>query len=144
ISAKNAQRIISSYQAPITPPSSPHSSGVSTEEKDKPVIVIDLREVGSTPVIQAPNVLHFPVCSPSSLNPFTDPAALAAQWKLMDAKLGIAETGALGKDLKGKTVILVCYEGHTASVAASVLRNRQVEAYWVDGGIQAWSGSGKC
>ncbi|KAG9098163.1 hypothetical protein FS749_004513 [Ceratobasidium sp. UAMH 11750] len=60
----------------------------------------------------------------------------------MDAQLGTAEHGALGKHLKEKVVILVCYEGHTSSVAASVLRNRGVEAYWVEGGMNAWGKSG--
>ncbi|KAG9119295.1 hypothetical protein FRC07_005736 [Ceratobasidium sp. 392] len=139
ISAKSALRKINSYRAPLTPPSSPTHSEASTDEEDKPVVVVDLREVGSRPVLNVLNIQHLPVCSLSSPNPFSDPSTLAHQWKLMDTQLGMAEHGALGRELKEKVVILFCYEGHTASVGASVLRSRGVEAYWVDGGIGAWS-----
>ncbi|KAG9091149.1 hypothetical protein FS749_016768 [Ceratobasidium sp. UAMH 11750] len=138
ISAKTAQRKISSYRAPITPPSSPTPSKASMDEDVKAVVVIDLREVGSRPALNVSNVQHFPVCSKSSPNPFSNPSTLAREWKLMDSQLGTAEYGVLGKDLKEKVVILVCYEGHTSSVGASVLRSRGVEAYWVEGGMNAW------
>ncbi|KAG8723357.1 hypothetical protein FRC09_003683 [Ceratobasidium sp. 395] len=139
ISAKSAQRKIGLYRAPLTPPSSPTQSEVSTDEDDKPVTVIDLREIGSRPVLHAFNVQHFPVCSASSPNPFSDPPTLAHQWKMMELQLGVSEAGSLGQDLKRKVVILLCYAGQTASIAASVLRNRGVEAYWVEGGMSAWS-----
>ncbi|KAG8695032.1 hypothetical protein FRC08_008110 [Ceratobasidium sp. 394] len=143
ISAKTAQRKISSYRTPLTPPSSPTGSEASTDEEDKPVVVIDLREIGSLPILHAFNVQHFPVCSEQSPNPFSDPSTLAHEWNIMESQLGTAEMGSLGKDLKEKVVILVCYEGHTSSVGASVLRNRGVEAFWVDGGMSAWSQMGK-
>ncbi|KAG9126241.1 hypothetical protein FRC07_004295 [Ceratobasidium sp. 392] len=138
ISAKSALRKINSYRAPLTPPSSPTHSEASTDEENKPVVVIDLREIGSRPVLNVPNMQHLPVCSSSSRNPFSDPSTLAHQWKLMDMQLGTAEHGALGRELKEKVVILFCYEGHTASVGASVLRSRGVEAYWIDGGVGTW------
>ncbi|QRV99658.1 cysteine synthase [Ceratobasidium sp. AG-Ba] len=55
ISAKTAQRKINSYRAPLTPPSSPTQSDASTDDEgDKPVIVLDLREIGSLPRVNAP------------------------------------------------------------------------------------------
>ncbi|KAG8794547.1 hypothetical protein FRC12_023756 [Ceratobasidium sp. 428] len=138
ISAKDAQRKIRSYRAPMTPPSSPTHSDGSTDEEDKPVVVVDLRQIGSRPALNIANVLSFPACSESP-NPFSDPPTLARQWKLMDLQLGTAEKGPLGRELKEKVVILLCYEGHTSSIGASVLRNRDVEAFWVEGGVNAWS-----
>ncbi|KAG8735129.1 hypothetical protein FRC10_010961 [Ceratobasidium sp. 414] len=143
ISAKSAQRKVSSYRTPMTLPPSPTRSEASTDEEDKPVVVIDLREIGSLPVLRGLNVQHFPVCSELSPNPFSDPSTLVYEWELMDSHLGTAEMGSLGRDLKGKSVILVCYEGHTSSIGASVLRSRGVEAYWVDGGVRAWGQMGK-
>jgi rhodanese-related sulfurtransferase len=139
ISAKVAWRKVGLYRAPMTPPSSPIHSEVSTEEEGKPLVLIDLREPGSTPALHAPNVQSFSICSESTSNPFSDPPTLAHQWKLMDTHLGVADTGALGKGLVGKVVILFCYNGNTASVGASVLRSRGVEAFWVEGGAAAWS-----
>ncbi|KAG8731877.1 hypothetical protein FRC10_001389 [Ceratobasidium sp. 414] len=110
ISAKSAQRKICSYRAPMTPPPSPTRSEVSTDGEDKPVVVIDLREIGSLPVLRALNVQHFPVCSELSPNPFSDPSTLVCEWELMDSHLGAAEMGSLGRDLKGKSVILHLFQ----------------------------------
>ncbi|QRW14192.1 cysteine synthase [Ceratobasidium sp. AG-Ba] len=144
ISAKTAQRKINSYRAPLTPPSSPTQSDASTDDEgDKPVIVLDLREIGSLPRVNAPNVQYFPVCSESTPNPFSDPPTLASQWRLMDSQLGMSDKSPLGKDLKEKVVVVMCYEGHTSSICVSVLRSRGIEAYWVDGGVNAWGKLGK-
>ncbi|KAG8740673.1 hypothetical protein FRC10_004051 [Ceratobasidium sp. 414] len=118
ISAKGAQRKISSYCAPLTPPSSPTPSEASMDEEVKGVVVIDSRE--------------------SSPNTFSGHSILAREWKLMDTHPGTAEYGALGRDSKDKVVILICYEGLASSVGASVLRSRGIEAFWVEGGMNAW------
>ncbi|KAG8718189.1 hypothetical protein FRC09_013042 [Ceratobasidium sp. 395] len=143
ISAKEAQRRIRSYSAPMTPPSSPTSSDGPTDEESKPVVVIDLRQVGSQPALNIANVQSFPVCSESSPNPFSDPPTLSYQWNLIDSQLGTTEQGPLGKDLKEKVVILLCYEGQTSSIGASVLRSRGIEAFWVEDGMRSWNKSRK-
>lgn len=41
--------------------------------------------------------------------------------------------------LKNKKVITICYRGNTSKLATSMLRERNIEAYTVNGGITEWS-----
>lgn len=41
--------------------------------------------------------------------------------------------------LKDKKVITVCYRGNTSKLATSILRNKDIEAYTVKGGMTEWS-----
>lgn len=143
ISAKDAQRQIGSYRRPASPPPSPSGSENSGNEASSPKLltVIDLREPPAAPSLRVPNLQYFPVCSSKAPNPFKDPATLAQQWRDLNAGLGVSD-GPFGRSLETRQVILFCHTGNTASIAASVLRSRGVEAYWVDGGVDAFAEMG--
>lgn len=101
-------------------------------------------------------------------SPFSHPPTLIKQWKALEAVLGgvkPVEKIANGKwqsknshlpdpkfngaprsngnglptcGLVEKTVVVLSYNGDTASIASSILRNSGVEAFWVAGNVQDW------
>ena len=49
------------------------------------------------------------------------------------------KTDELLSKLKDKKVITICYRGNTSKLATSILRNNDIEAYTVKGGMTEWS-----
>jgi rhodanese-related sulfurtransferase len=41
---------------------------------------------------------------------------------------------------KGAPVVTVCNRGHSSAVAAEQLRRQGHEAFWLEGGLEAWKG----
>lgn len=98
--------------------------------------VIDLRKAADFDAWHLPQSINLPLASvgPHAVSPFSDPAVLEAQWVELEK---IFQDHRLVSDLKAHHVLVVCYDGDTARVATSVLRNKGVEADSVRGGHRA-------
>ncbi|KAL1988614.1 hypothetical protein VTN96DRAFT_9009 [Rasamsonia emersonii] len=99
--------------------------------------VIDLRQAADFETWHLPDAVNLPLRSldADTASPFFDPVVLEAQWRELDSLFG-SGSPALSA-VSGRRILLVCYGGDTARVAASVLRARGVEAYSVRGGYRA-------
>lgn len=66
---------------------------------------------------------------------------MVEQFKLIDSRVGVEARGdpEFGDvALLGKVVFTLSYDGHSARLAMSALRNRGLEAYCVMGGVEEW------
>ena len=75
------------------------------------------------------------------LNPFLDAPTLAKQWKKLDDLLQASKLADIHPNLSEKSdaqVVCICYDGHTAKIATSILRARGISAYYIVGGYETW------
>lgn len=98
--------------------------------------VLDLRKAADFRAWHLPESINLPLTSvsPHTASPFSDPAVLEAQWLELEQ---IFHDDRLVSDLGSAHVVVICYDGDTARVAASVLRAKGVEADSVRGGYRA-------
>nr|ADI46689.1 cysteine synthase [Monascus purpureus] len=98
--------------------------------------VLDLRKERDFAIWHLSGSVNVPLQSLDSdtPGPFADASVLEAQWLELDRLF--SERDVLGK-LQAQRVLLLCYGGDTARIAASVLRAKGIEADNVRGGYQA-------
>ncbi|KAJ7732121.1 tryptophan synthase beta subunit-like PLP-dependent enzyme [Mycena metata] len=106
--------------------------------------VLDLRDAPDFAAAHIPGALNLPLGIRTAANPYKHPPTMVEQFKLLDARLGAADTE-FGNDsttLQGKIVLTLSYKGHVGRLAMSVLRNRGLIAHCVMGGVDAWEADG--
>jgi glyoxylase-like metal-dependent hydrolase (beta-lactamase superfamily II) len=88
-------------------------------ERDEPVTVLDVRPEDQRAEWKIPGSIHF------------------AAYRALKAKDPNAMEGA--ELPEGQPVVTICAAGNSSAVAAEQLRERGIEAYTLEGGMQAWS-----
>lgn len=98
--------------------------------------VIDLRKKVDYESWHLPDALNIPLNSLTSgkPSPFAEPKVLEAQWLELEDIFGHIKNAS---SFNARRVLVLCYNGDTARVAASILRAKGVEADCVRGGYQA-------
>ena len=114
-------------------------------------LVLDFRTPSDFQQNHLPDAINISLKSLSldTPNPFADSDTLAAQWRELEALFGgdalkrkNRSTGFEGRNIFAKTdqntiVTLVCYDGDTARIGTSVLRNQGIAASNIRGGMDA-------
>ncbi|KAM3565079.1 hypothetical protein ARSEF4850_001576 [Beauveria asiatica] len=95
--------------------------------------VLDLRQPKDFVQGRLPNSVNLPLALPGIAGPFADPANLSRLWTELDRAFADAAMP-LGH-LAAKDTLVVCYDGDSARVAASVMRARGFEANSLRGGL---------
>ncbi|KAI9372742.1 tryptophan synthase beta subunit-like PLP-dependent enzyme [Aspergillus egyptiacus] len=119
--------------------------------------VVDLRTATDFHSWHLPASVNIPLRSLDSHTPkpFSNPTVLESQWLELDALL--KEASVLDR-LRDQHVLVICYNGDTARIAASVLRAQNIQAdslrggyqslkdqgLWGDGGAETVGGSKAC
>lgn len=104
-------------------------------------LLIDLRTTADFALWHLPDAVNLPLLSLSSAtpSPFSDASTLERQWRELETLFQhqALEGGSIPTpSLSSKRVFLICYDGDTVRVAASVLRAKGIEANSVRGGFQ--------
>nr|XP_036581885.1 cysteine synthase [Colletotrichum truncatum]KAF6790442.1 cysteine synthase [Colletotrichum truncatum] len=101
-------------------------------------VVIDLRRQEDYETLHIPESQNIPLVESKDWEPFSDPKVLETLWLKLEATF--EKTSEMGKKVeqyREKPVLLLCYNGNNARVAASVLRAKGFEADCVRGGYLA-------
>lgn len=98
--------------------------------------VLDLRTAPDFSTWHLPGSVNIPLQSLNSHTPkpFSDPQVLEAEWRELE---GIFSEEKAIAQLKGRHVLVICYNGDTARIATSVLRAKGIEGDSLRGGYQA-------
>lgn len=99
--------------------------------------IIDLRRKEDFASNNIPGSLNIPLQSLESTtqSPFFDAGLLEAQWKELESTF--TQEILNSHNLQVKEVCIICYNGDTARLAASVVRAKGVAAYSIKGGFAA-------
>ncbi|KAG8796383.1 hypothetical protein FRC12_024559 [Ceratobasidium sp. 428] len=119
----------------------PHDRGKAEMNPNSTILVLDLRSTPDFERLCLPNSINFALGR--TRNPYQHPPTMVDQFKLLDARLGSdarddPEFGDHVLGGEGKVVFVFGYDGHSARLVMSVLRNRGLEAYCVMGGLEEW------
>lgn len=136
-------RLASSAPVPTLATSSrssplPEEATSAYSPAENPAIVLDLRNNEDFNLAHFSNAINFDLRLRGQPNPFTKSAILISQWKAFDSRL-IQNSRLLAAKSEGRPIIVVCYNGNSAKIATSVLRHHGWEAWFVSGGLQAWT-----
>ena len=99
--------------------------------------VIDLRQSVDFAQGSLPGAINIPalLTNSNSPSPFFDASQLESTWLALE-NLFTSDTVA---EIRGRQVLLICYDGDVSRVATSILRARGVEASNIRGGIKELS-----
>ncbi|KAH8818582.1 tryptophan synthase beta subunit-like PLP-dependent enzyme [Flagelloscypha sp. PMI_526] len=103
-----------------------------------PTLILDLRDDESFRKCHLPNSLHLPVDASTDPNPYMDPPTMVKLFRTLDARLGANDPEFGGELFKGHKVLILSHRGHSARLAMSVLRERNVKAFCVMTGVDGW------
>lgn len=110
---------------------------ITSELGPKPEIsVIDLRQPVDFQAFHLLGSINVPFVKEETPSPFSNPEVLESLWTKMEDTFK-APSKELMAHLKGKQVLVLCYDGDSARVATSVLRAKGHEADSLKGGFQA-------
>ncbi|KAG8794545.1 hypothetical protein FRC12_023754 [Ceratobasidium sp. 428] len=121
----------------------PRDRGKAEFNPSSAIVVLDLRSTDDFSHLRLPNSINFPIGR--TRNPYQHPPTMVEQFKLIDSRIGVdakEDTEFGDQVLGGKVVFTFGYDGHSARLAMSVLRNRGLEAYCVMGGSEEWEKAG--
>ncbi|RDA91399.1 hypothetical protein CP533_6894 [Ophiocordyceps camponoti-saundersi (nom. inval.)] len=99
-------------------------------------VVVDLRQAVDFAIFHLPSSVNIPIVESDRISPFFDPQILRSLWLRLEDTFKTPEP-ALRSLLEGKRILLLCYDGDSARVCASVLRAKGYEADSVRGGFGA-------
>lgn len=138
LTSEEAHNLIFLFRKPVAITTESQKKKISA---DKQTIVLDLRDAADASSLSLPSSLYLPLPTPSkdAANPYQHPPTMVTQFRFLDGRLGSKDDQEFGgKALEGKVVLTLSYDGNTARVAMSVLRNRGIEACCIMGGVEAW------
>ncbi|KAJ6789165.1 hypothetical protein PWT90_03289 [Aphanocladium album] len=95
--------------------------------------IIDLRQPSDFDKGKLPGSMNIPLAQPGTKSPFFDPANLSSLWTQLEKEFA-SPSGEL-TSLKGKNTLVVCYDGDSARVAASVMRAKGYEVNSLRAGL---------
>ncbi|KAJ3496815.1 hypothetical protein NLG97_g2378 [Lecanicillium saksenae] len=95
--------------------------------------ILDLRQPAEFEKGKLPGSINIPLAQPGAVSPFFDPSTLSCLWTHLEKEFA-SPSGALDS-LKGKNTLIVCYDGDSARVAASVMRAKGYEANSLRNGL---------
>ncbi|OAA60866.1 cysteine synthase B [Cordyceps fumosorosea ARSEF 2679] len=97
--------------------------------------VLDLRQPADFDRGRLPGSVNLPLAQPGAASPFSDPAILSRLWTELDGEFSSTGNGELQGRLRGRETLVVCYDGDSARVAASVMRAKGYEANSLRAGL---------
>ncbi|KAJ7349210.1 cysteine synthase B [Mycena albidolilacea] len=97
-----------------------------------PVCILDLRNANDFNASHISGSLNVDVGARDLPNPYKHAPTLTQLWRQLDERLS-ANDATFGPALEGRRVLTVSYDGNVARLAMSILRNRGLEAYCVQG-----------
>lgn len=95
--------------------------------------ILDLRQPGDFEKEKLPGSINVPLAQPGTKSPFFDPSLLSSLWTQLEKEF--AAPSQQLSSLKSKDTLIVCYDGDSARVAASVMRAKGYEANSLRGGL---------
>ncbi|OAA76699.1 cysteine synthase B [Akanthomyces lecanii RCEF 1005] len=95
--------------------------------------ILDLRQPADFEKGKLPGSFNIPLTHPGTTSPFFDPSTLSQLWTKLEKEFA-SPSGELA-GLKGKDTLVVCYDGDSARVAASVMRAKGYEANSLRAGL---------
>lgn len=95
--------------------------------------VLDLRQPKDFVQGRLPGSINLPLALPNTASPFSDPSNLSRLWTELDQ--AFADSAAAIGSLASKDTLVVCYDGDSARVAASVMRAKGFTANSLRGGL---------
>ncbi|CAJ2510377.1 Uu.00g050800.m01.CDS01 [Anthostomella pinea] len=98
--------------------------------------ILDLRQPTDYARFHLPGSANLALACPRDRSPFSDPEVLAAVWKRLDAMFEAPDAELL-ELVRGRRVLVLCYDGDCSRVATSVLRAKGFEADSVRRGFTA-------
>ncbi|WPH01866.1 Pyridoxal-phosphate dependent enzyme-like protein 5 [Acrodontium crateriforme] len=109
---------------------------LAAERLSPELAVIDLRTARDFAGFNLAGSISMPVhtLSPGTNNPFRDSLTLESQWDELHAVF--IKGSPRWKELEGKKVFVLCYDGDTSRVACSILRAQGIEAWSIGGGLR--------
>ncbi|KAG9094751.1 hypothetical protein FS749_011908 [Ceratobasidium sp. UAMH 11750] len=117
----------------------PRERGKAEFDPSSTIVVLDLRSTDDFSHLRLPNAINFPIGR--TRNPYQHPPTMVEQFKFIDSRIGAEAKDDIefgDEVLGGKVVFMLGYDGHSARLAMSVLKNRGLEAYCVMGGVVEW------
>ena len=109
-------------------------------------VTFDLRRRLDFDFWHLPGAINYPLAtlSANTPSPCFDPAVLEAQWKELDDKVAKACNGDVGSRLRpafhktdSEPVVVYCYQGDTARMAASIFNAKGILTWSIAGGAHA-------
>lgn len=97
--------------------------------------VIDLRQASDFDQFHLPGSVNMPFVQRGTPSPFSDTDVLEDLWGRLENTFKEPDQK-LEALIQGKRVLLVCYDGNSSRVAASVLRAKGCEADCIRGGLK--------
>lgn len=95
--------------------------------------ILDLRQPRDFEKGKLTGSINIPLAQPGTKSPFFDPSILSQLWTQLEGQFA-SPSGELSS-LKGKDTLVVCYDGDSARVAASVMRAKGYEANSLRAGL---------
>ncbi|KJZ74043.1 hypothetical protein HIM_06492 [Hirsutella minnesotensis 3608] len=103
--------------------------------------IVDLRQASDFAQFSLPESHNLPFVFPHTVSPFDDPKVLGDLWQRLEGTFKSPSQDVQTR-IDGKRILLICYDGDSARMAASVLRAKGYEADSVRGGFTALGGLG--
>ncbi|OAQ96442.1 hypothetical protein LLEC1_00990 [Akanthomyces lecanii] len=94
---------------------------------------LDLRQPADFEKGKLPGSFNVPLARPGTTSPFFDPSTLSQLWTQLEKEFASPSAGLAS--LEGKDTLVVCYDGDSARVAASVMRAKGYEANSLRAGL---------
>ena len=85
------------------------------------IAIIDLRQAGDFNESKLPGSVNLPIAQAGAKSPFFDPSLLSDTWKRLEDEFA-SPGDSLREAITGKRILVVCYDGDSARIAASVMR----------------------
>ncbi len=95
--------------------------------------ILDLRQPADFDKGKLPGSFNVPLTHPGTTSPFFDPSTLSQLWTQLEKEFASPREELAS--LEGKDVLVVCYDGDSARVAASVMRAKGYEANSLRAGL---------
>lgn len=122
-------------------PSTPRyvdTSSASLIPRSPNTVIVDLRRQEDYQTHHIPGSENVPVVESKDWEPFSDAKVLETLWLKLEATFeATSEIGKKMEQHRSKPILLLCYNGNNARVAASVLRAKGFEADCVRGGFRS-------
>ncbi|EGO61136.1 hypothetical protein NEUTE1DRAFT_76914 [Neurospora tetrasperma FGSC 2508] len=110
---------------------------ITSKVKPQPqTSIIDLRQPLDFHDFHLPGSVNVPFVHEDTPSPFSEPYILESLWKRLEETFK-APSKELRDLLRGRRILLLCYDGDSARVATSVLRAKGHEADSIKGGFKA-------
>lgn len=110
---------------------------ITSKVKPQPqTSIVDFRQPLDFHDFHLPGSVNVPFVHEDTPGPFSEPYILESLWKRLEEKFK-APSKELRDLLRGRRILLLCYDGDSARVATSVLRAKGHEADSIRGGFKA-------